>query len=138
MSQLTEKVQYLKGLFDGMELDKTSKEGKLFSSILEVLDDMALEISEAADIQDEMQEQLNAVDEDLADLEDYIYEDDDEDVYDCDDEGIFMTCPKCGDDIYVEFDAITDDCTVCCPNCGETIEIECDCDCETCENNDEE
>lgn len=133
MSYLTEKAQYLKGLADGMKLDKETNEGKLFSAILEMLEDTALAMEEVVDIQDEMQEQLNEVDEDLADVEDEIYgEDEDDDFYDCDDEGIFMTCPKCGDDIYVEYDAISDDCTVVCPNCGEEIEIECDCDCEEC------
>lgn len=138
MSLLTEKAQYLKGLFDGMEIDKTGKEGKLFAAILDMLDEMALEIADGVDVQNEMQEQLNEVDEDLADLEEYIYEDEDDELYDCDDEGLFMTCPKCGDDIYVEFDAISDDCTVDCPNCGETIEIECDGECEICGADSEE
>lgn len=132
MSYLTEKAQYLKGLADGMKLDKESNEGKLFNAILEMLEDTALAMEEIVDIQDEMQEQLNEVDEDLAAVEDELYDCDDEDIYDCDDEGIFMTCPECGDDIYVEYDAIGDDCTVTCPNCGEKIEIECDLNCEEC------
>lgn len=96
----------MKGLADRKKLDKETNEGKLFSAILEMLEDTALAMEEVVDIQDEMQEQLNEVDEDLADVEDEIYGDDeDDDFYDCDDEGIFMTCPKCGDDIYVEYDA---------------------------------
>ena len=83
MSYLTEKAQYLKGLADGMKLDKETNEGKLFSAILEMLEDTALAMEEVVDIQDEMQEQLNEVDEDLADVEDEIYGDDeDDDFYD--------------------------------------------------------
>lgn len=140
MSHLTEKAQYIKGLADGMELDKSTKEGKLFAAIIDMLDELAMEMEDTIDIQDEMQEQVNEIDEDLADVEDFLFddEDDEDDLYDCDDEGIFMTCPNCGDDIYVEFDAISDDCTVACPNCGETIEIECTMDCENCDKEDEE
>ena len=43
---ITEKVAYLKGLAEGLGLDKDSKEGKLFAAIIDVLDDMALEIED--------------------------------------------------------------------------------------------
>ncbi|MDO5477929.1 MAG: hypothetical protein Q4G23_02065, partial [Clostridia bacterium] len=70
----------------------------------------------------------------LADVEEFLDEELDEDEYDFDDEGVFIECTKCGDEVYVEFDAINDDATVDCPNCGEKIEIEFDCDCEDCED----
>ena len=37
---LTEKVAYLKGLMDGMEIDLETKEGKLFAAIADVLEDL--------------------------------------------------------------------------------------------------
>ena len=134
MSFLTEKAQYLKGLADGMNLSKETNEGKLFTAILEMLEETALALEEVVEYQDKMQEQLDEVDECLADVEDYLDEECEDDEYDFDDEGVFIDCPKCGDEVYVEFDAIDDDCTIECPNCGEKIEIECDCDCEDCED----
>ena len=47
--EITEKVAYLKGLAEGMELDTDKKEGKLLSAIIDVLEDIALELE---DIQD--------------------------------------------------------------------------------------
>ena len=51
--EITEKVAYLKGLAEGMELDTEKKEGKLLSAIIDVLEDIALELE---DIQDEQAE----------------------------------------------------------------------------------
>ena len=44
MSELKEKVVFLQGLAEGMEIEEASKEGKLLKSILEVLADMADEV----------------------------------------------------------------------------------------------
>ena len=40
--EITEKVAYLKGLAEGMELDTEKKEGKLLAAIIDVLDDLSL------------------------------------------------------------------------------------------------
>ena len=47
--EITEKVAYLKGLAEGMELDTEKKEGKLLAAIIDVLDDIALEIADMKD-----------------------------------------------------------------------------------------
>ena len=38
---ITENAAYLKGLFDGYELDKTTKEGKIIGEMLNLIADMA-------------------------------------------------------------------------------------------------
>ena len=43
---LTEKAAYIKGLMDASELDKTSKEGKILAAVVDLLDDMALTVSD--------------------------------------------------------------------------------------------
>ena len=74
---ITEKTAYLKGLLEGMEIDQSTKEGKLFAAIIEALDDIALSVADLDDevgaINDEMdmmEESLDAIDEALDDLED--------------------------------------------------------------------
>ena len=52
--EITEKVAYIKGLAEGMELDTDKKIGKLLSAIIDVLDDMALEIEDLKDAQEEL------------------------------------------------------------------------------------
>ena len=42
---LTEKSAYIKGLADGLELDKTTKEGKILAALLELVDEMTAEIA---------------------------------------------------------------------------------------------
>ena len=72
MSDLKKKVGYLKGLAEGLNLDETSKEGRLFNSVFDVLDEMVVVIEEIVLSQLEMGEYLEMMDEDLGDLEDYI------------------------------------------------------------------
>lgn len=43
---MMESVSYLKGLAEGLGIDDSTKEGKLLSAIVDVLDDMAAEIAD--------------------------------------------------------------------------------------------
>ena len=79
--EIMEKVAYLKGLAEGMELDTGKKEGKLLSAIIDLLEDIALEIEDIEDEQAELSEGLDAVSDDLEDVEDLIFGDEDEDEY---------------------------------------------------------
>lgn len=138
---ISEKVAYIKGLAEGMELDTDSKEGKILSAIIDVLGDMCDEIDALDEAQVELAEQLDAVDEDLSDVETIIYEDDDDeyddDEYEDDDEVYEVVCPECGDKIYLDEDMLLDG-RIDCPNCGTDLEFEfdCNCDCDDCDCDD--
>ena len=128
---ITEKVAYLKGLAEGLGLDKDSKEGKLFAAIIDVLDDMALEIEDMQELQMELSEGLDAVSDDLEDIEDIVYEewDEDEDEEDEEEEEedsedcYATTCPTCEEEIFFD-ESILEEGEVVCPNCGERLEFD--------------
>ena len=127
---LTEKAAYLKGLASGLALDENKPETKLINAMIDLIDDIALTV---ADLDDELavvSEQVDLIDEDLESLEDDFYEDEEDE----EDDLIKITCPNCGDEIYID-DAILNDGELQCPNCGETLEfeLECDCDCDDCD-----
>ena len=129
--EITEKVAYLKGLAEGMELDTDKKEGKLLAAIIDVLDDIALELQDIEDEQAELSEGLDAVSDDLEDVEDVVFEDldeDDEDEYeedelDEDEDCYATTCPTCEETIYFDESVLADG-EVVCPNCGEKLEFD--------------
>ena len=116
--EITEKVAYLKGLLEGMELDTEKKEGKLIAAIIDVLDDIALELEDMKDYADELGDGLDAVSDDLEDVEDIVFgeDEDDEDCY-------ATTCPTCEETIYFD-ESILEDGEVICPNCGEKLEFD--------------
>lgn len=128
---ITEKVAYLKGLAEGMELNTDKKEGKLLSAIIDVLEDIALEIADIEDAQEELGDGLDAVSDDLEDVEDLLYgedEEDDESEYELDDLGededcYATTCPTCEETIYFDESVLADG-EVVCPNCGEKLEFD--------------
>ena len=84
---LKEQISYLKGLSEGLDINTAdSKEGKLIASIIETLTLMADEIDNLIENQLDIGDELDAISEDLADVEQFVYEDDDdEDFFDYDD-----------------------------------------------------
>ena len=129
--EITEKVAYLKGLAEGMELDTEKKEGKLLAAIIDVLDDIALELADMKADQEELYDGLDAVSDDLEDVEDAVFGEDDEDEEDVyeyeepeeDEDCYATTCPTCEETIYFD-ESVLEDGEVICPNCGEKLEFD--------------
>lgn len=132
---ICEKIAYIKGLAEGLQLDTESKEGKIITAIVDLLEDITEEICDIEDACDDISEQLDEVDEDLASIEDIIYGDDDcdcdccdDDCDCCDDELYEVECPSCNDVIYLDAEMLEEE-GIDCPNCGTHLEFDFDCDC---------
>lgn len=160
--EILEKVAYMKGLAEGLGLDTKNKEGKLLTVMMDILEDVALELEDVREEQAELEEGLDAVSDDLSDVEACLYEmDDDDDLddlddlddidedddfeYEYDDEGdgevYETTCPSCEEEILFD-ETILADGYVKCPNCGEKLEFDLsdlsgDCCCGRCAENDD-
>ncbi len=140
---ICEKIAYIKGLAEGLSLDETSKEGKILVALIDLLGDITEEICNIEDGCDELMEQIDAVDEDLSNLEEFVYEDDcdcdcdcDDDCDCCDDDEVYeIECPACNDVIYLDAEMLSEE-GMTCPNCGTDLEfdfdLDCDCDCDCC------
>lgn len=141
---ICEKIAYIKGLAEGLGLDESTKEGKVLTAIIDLLGDITDEICDIEEGCDEICEQIDAVDSDLAALEEIVYDDDECDCCDCDDcdcddceciddEIYEIECPACNDVIYLDGDMLAEE-GMTCPNCGTDLEFDfdfdCDCDCE--------
>ena len=127
MGYLSEKISYIRGLADGLELGEDSKEAKVISAIIELLDDMAFSVEELDEQQNLINDDLDELDEIVGELEECVYGDCEDcegcDAYEFDD----VTCPSCGAEIELDDDMISDDCTYfICPSCHERIEIDWD------------
>lgn len=121
---ILEKVAYMKGLAEGMNLDTKTNEGKLFSVMMDILEDMALEIEDLYEEQAELEEGLDAVSDDLNDVESYLYEMDGEYDEDEDDGEVYeTTCPSCEEEIFFDETILADGCVEC-PNCGEKLDFD--------------
>lgn len=133
MMTISEKAAYIKGLAEGLGIDEETKEGKVINAIIDLLSDLTADLEDTEDACAELAEQINAVDEDLAELEDFIYEEyEDEDECECccdcdddedDDELYEVECPNCHDVIYID-DRMLEDESMICPNCGTKLEFD--------------
>lgn len=135
MATITEKVAYLKGLVEGMDIDQSTKEGKVLTAIMDVLGDLANTLEDLEDYTAELTEQVDAIDEDLDLLETDFYDewDDEDDDYcdgccedcdeDCGDEFYDITCPSCDTTFCVDEETLLEG-GIACPNCNESLEFE--------------
>lgn len=127
MEDLKSRVAYLKGLAAGLGLDETSKEGKLFGQIIQVIDALTDEILALHDDYDDLADYAEAIDEDLSELEEDLYEEgfEDDDEFDDDDEdGMFsVECPDCHEIVYIDDETLEDEDVVeiLCPNCERVV-----------------
>ena len=130
---ISEKVAYLKGLADGMELEKdASKEGKLILKIIDILENVGLDLEDLESEVEDLGDAVDVLSEDVEDLETIVYEDwdeyEDEDdlpfvADDEDDDDFFeVECPSCGEDIVIDESAL-DAGEVACPNCGDKFAL---------------
>lgn len=130
---IAEKVAYLKGMFDGMELDaEKSKEAKLMSAVLDVLEDIAGTLDEFDDKFEAVEEEIDALSDDLSDVEEFVYEDDDDEDDEDEDDFFEIDCPNCGEPLCID-DEVLEEGTIQCPSCEQKFVLdlsdeECDCD----------
>ena len=137
---LTEKVAYLKGLAEGLALDADKPEVKVINAMMDILDDLALSVSDLEDEVAIIGEQVDAIDEDLEELEECFYEEYDDcdccdDDYDDEFDYYDVECPSCGEIISVD-EEILEEGSINCPACNELLEFEIECDCGCCDDED--
>ncbi|HYF91262.1 MAG TPA: AraC family transcriptional regulator [Symbiobacteriaceae bacterium] len=126
MNDIRSKVAYLQGLAEGLDLDTGSPEGRVLSSMLDVLVDLADELTEVTHAQNELAEYVEDVDYDLGALEETIYSDDDQVVEFVpsvalleEEDGVEMTvCPECGETLSAAAGDVETEVDVICPTCG--------------------
>ena len=106
---LTEKVAFIKGLAEGMNIDEKSNEGKIINAIIDLLDDMAVTVSDLDDDYGDLSNQVDEIDEDLFKLEEEVFGGED-DCCCCDEEEPVyeVVCPTCQEVICLDEDLLLD------------------------------
>jgi len=153
MEELNSKIGYLRGLAEGLGINDDTKEGKIIRQIISVLDDIVDSVETLREDYDELFSYVEAIDQDLTDLENDFdgeededeedYDEDDEDDYDEDfededededdedeDDGDYdvsftVECPECRQEVVIDEDILEDEesLEVLCPNCGRVVFI---------------
>ncbi|MDO4458483.1 MAG: hypothetical protein Q4C42_00100 [Clostridia bacterium] len=136
-----ERAAYIKGLIEGLDINDSTKEGKVLLAISELLTDMANDMEDLGDALGDLEAQVDEIDEDLGILEEEVYCDDgckcggncgcdcdddddfdfmDDDFDDEEEEYFEVTCPECGDVIELNGEML-DEGSLECPNCGSMM-----------------
>ena len=132
---ISEKVAYLKGLAEGLNLDtEKSKEGKLISVMIGILEEVGMSLEDLEENVQALGEEIDVISDDLEDVEDVVfddeddededYEDEDEDESeDYDDDWFEVECPTCKEDLVIDQDALKSG-EVVCPHCGSKYALD--------------
>lgn len=108
---ISEKVAYLKGLAEGLNLDvDKSKEGKLISVMIGILEEIGLSIEDLEENALALGEEIDVLSDDLADVESVVFDEDEDDDY------FEVECPNCEEPILIDDEALAAG-EVQCPNC---------------------
>ena len=141
---ISEKAAYLKGLMDGLQLDKEKPEGQMISAIVDLLGDVTRRLADVEETTIAISDELDEIEEDLDAIEDFIldevededWDDEDEDDFDFEDEEDYEEGFDFGDEettVYevkcacgeiIDFDEETlEKGSIICPKCGENLEF---------------
>ena len=124
---ISEKVAYLKGLAEGLNLDtEKSKEGKLISVMIGILEEIGLSIEDLEENTQALGEEIYVLSDDLSDVEDVVFdedEDEDEDDEDYDDDWFEVECPTCEEPLVIDDKALADG-MIQCPNCHDKFALD--------------
>lgn len=122
-----EKVAYLKGLAEGLNIDtEKSKEGKLISVMIGILEEIGLSIEDLEENTQALGEEIDVLSDDLSDVEDVVFdedEDEDEDDEDYDDDWFEVECPTCEEPLVIDDKALADG-MIQCPNCHDKFALD--------------
>lgn len=120
MGYMKEKVAYLKGLAEGMNIGGEGQ-GKLLNAMISTMDEMADAIDENEAAMAEIDECLDDIYDELDNIDDYLSDDEDEDEDEEDDDFVELQCPECGETIYFDEDMLEGGEELLCPNCNALL-----------------
>ena len=131
MSKLTDRISYLKGMAAGMKLNMDKDSNKLMLEMLTVMGEIAEEMAAMTEAHNDLNEYVESIDDDLAELEETLFgegemnaTDDDADEGDeegFDDDLIIYACPHCGHEIEFKANDVDFDEDYLCPECQKPI-----------------
>lgn len=115
--EVKERIAYVRGLLEGSEsLERDAATKSAWENLLLVCDELADSVSELHTLHHEIEEYVEGVDSDLADLEEEVYGEEAEDEY------IRTECPTCGEEVWFEQEYLyDDDVEITCPDCGRVL-----------------
>jgi hypothetical protein len=118
LKKLSEKISFLQGLSEGMNVMDNGPQGKLIIEMLDVMSDMVDYMYELRSEFEDFKIYVESIDNDLLDLEEDMYGEDDDDY-------IEVTCKNCGEDVYFEASCLDDEdvIEVICPKCNEVVYV---------------
>ena len=127
---ISEKVAYLKGLAEGLNIDTDkSKEGKLINVMIGILEEIGLALEDLEENSLALGEEIDVLSDDLADVEAVVFDEDEDEDYEDEDEEEFdddwfeVECPNCDEVLVVDEDALAEG-YIKCPNCDTEYSLD--------------
>ncbi len=118
MKRLSEKISFLQGLSEGMNVKDNGPQGKLIVEMLNAMSDIVDYMDELRGQFEDFAIYVESIDNDLLDLEEEMYGEELDDY-------VEVICKNCGEDVYFEASCLDDEdvIEVICPKCNEVVYV---------------
>ena len=117
-----ERVAYLKGLFEGLEIDTGKKEGKLYKGMLETMEELAQSVADLQEQNNELLDEMDDIYEELSAITEDFLDEEEEELGE--DEALYQViCPTCGEVTYLDAEMRAEGSTSCAA-CGGELEFD--------------
>lgn len=119
MSYLSERISYLGGLAEGMEIGNETKEGRFLLALVSVMKEMVETIDEIEEKNEELLDYVQVLEEKI--LDESGLEDDTEEYENLCERFFAVECPECGEVVYFDQNMADSDNVLICPECNAPI-----------------
>lgn len=127
---LNARAAYIRGLMAGMEFDADSPNGKVISAMMDLLEDMAADVTLHEQGLEQLSEDVTDLDAEMDEVVSVLYGEaldddfDDEDEEAEEEDAVYeVTCPNCNTVTTVDEETLMT-AELVCPNCGAAFDIE--------------
>ncbi|MFZ5975126.1 MAG: CD1247 N-terminal domain-containing protein [Bacillota bacterium] len=123
MSYLSERISYIRGLAEGMNIESETKEGRFLMALVSVTEEMVEAIDEIEDNNEELLDYIQVLEEKVSFLDDDLeeYDEDDDEYADLCERFLAVECPECGEIVYFDHSMAGSGNELICPECNTPL-----------------
>lgn len=125
MKDISERVSYLQGLSEGLNIREGTPHGKIIAGMLGVLEELAEEVVFIQNELENYKEYVESIDDDLLDVEEIVLNPNGNGSFIDEEDFVEFDCSHCGESLYFDASLMEDDdaIEIICPNCNEVVFI---------------
>ncbi len=125
MKDISERISFLQGLSEGLNIRTATPQGKIIAGVLGVLEEIAEEVTFLQNELEDYKDYVESIDDDLFSMEEIVLNPNGNGSFIDEEDFVELDCSHCGESLYFDSSLVEDDdaIEIICPNCDEVVFI---------------